>query len=406
MDPSHRVNEMDRKYVENAPSTAFASLFEETSGKGGVQDVSVGQRVSGRIKEIGDAFAFVDFGWRSEAVVRLEELRDKEGDLRYGPGDPIEAYVVSTTDEILLSFRLRVSTIGQVRKAFQKGLPVEGRVTEFNTGGLVVNLAGRRAFCPHSQIETGSSEALESYVGKRLTFKILEFRGGGRNIVLSRRAHLDEEVARQAQELRSKLEKGKEMTGKVTRLERFGAFVDLGGVEGLVHISELSHANVRSPREVVSEDSEVQVKILDLKDLGKKGERISLSIKALMPDPWEEVLERLSEGDVITGRIVSVKKFGAFVEISPGVEGLVHVSQLPGNTPAKEKLSAGQEVEARITKIDRGQKRISLSMKAAQEVREKKMSAGEVRRFHKQGQKADRRDGGPMADALRRAGLA
>jgi len=196
------------------------------------------------------------------------------------------------------------------------------------------------------------------------------------------------------------------MAGKVTRVERFGAFVDLGGIEGLIHVSELSHGRVQHPGDIVSEGTEVQVKIIELKDLGKKNERISLSIKALMPDPWEEALEHLSEGDVISGRIVSVKKFGAFVEVCPGVEGLLHVSQLTGESGSEEKVSVGQEVQASILKIDRGQKRISLSMKAAREEKEKEINTGEVKEFHSRQEDADQSDGGPMADALRRAGLA
>lgn len=406
MNPSQNAEEMDKKYVEDAPSTEFASLLEEVPEKEGVQEVSVGQRVSGKIQEIGDSYAFVDFGWRSEAVINLEDLRDRKGDIQYAPGDPIEAYVASIEDEVLLSFSLRVSTIDQVRTAFENGLPVDGRVTGFNTGGLVVNLAGRRAFCPLSQIEARVSEKLESYAGKTFTFRILEFRKGGRDIVLSRRAHLEREVARLAQELRSKLKKGKEMAGKVTRVERFGAFVDLGGIEGLIHVSELSYNRVQHPGDIVSEGTEVQVKIIELKDLGKKNERISLSIKALMPDPWEEALERLSEGDVISGRIVSVKKFGAFVEVCPGVEGLLHISQLTGESGSIEKVLVGQEVQASILKIDRGQKQISLSMKAAREEKEKEINAGEVKEFHSRQEDAAQSDGGPMADALKRAGLA
>jgi len=203
------------------------------------------------------------------------------------------------------------------------------------------------------------------------------------------------------------LKPGTDLTGKVTRVERFGAFVDIGGVEGLVHVSEINHARVENPRDLMSTGDEVKVRILELKDLGSPKERISLSMKALAPDPWEGVVERFREGEVISGKVVSIQKFGAFVEIVPGVEGLVHISQLAGRRVSKpgDVVTAGQEVRARIQSIDRVQRRVSLSIKAVEEEATQVAQAQDMKAFKDKQQVTTQGDQGPMADALRRAGL-
>ena len=217
------------------------------------------------------------------------------------------------------------------------------------------------------------------------------------------------EAAAAAKELRSNLEAGAEMGGKVTRVERFGAFVDIGGVEGLVHVSEISHVRVGNPADVLSKGSDVRVKILELKDLGKREERISLSMKALEPDPWDGLNAQVSEGDVITGKVVSVQKFGAFVEVVPGIEGLVHISQLSaGQRVARpgDVVSVGEEVKAQILGIDREQKRVSLSMRALQDEAKQVAANEDMAAFQSQQKAQTENAGSSMADAMRRAGLA
>ncbi len=404
MNEPHDINELDKKYAREAPSAEFSALLDQEDTQN-YREISVGERISGTLQKIEDASAFIDYGGRSEAVIDTQELRNETGDLLYNPGDTIEAYVASVEGGPRLTLSLRAGSREILRQAFENGVPVEGRVTGFNTGGLVVNLGGKRAFCPSSQIDTGYSEDLASYAGQTLTFKIVELRKN--NIVLSRRAHMEAEAARRAQELRAKLTEGAEMVGKVTRLQRFGAFVDLGGVEGLIHVSELQHSRVEHPRDVVSTGEEVRVKILELKNLGTDKERISLSIKALQPDPWDAALDRFREGDVITGKVVSIQQFGAFVELVPGVEGLIHVSQLAANRVSRpsDVVSTGQEVQALIQKVDRDQKRISLSIKALRQKTEQTAEAREIQDFQAKQEKPTEEKGGTMADALRRAGL-
>ena len=200
-----------------------------------------------------------------------------------------------------------------------------------------------------------------------------------------------------------------ELTGTVTRLERFGAFVDLGGIEGLVHVSEISHTRVESPGDVLQKGQELRVKILELKDLGKKEERISLSLKAMEADPWDKATEQFKEGDVVTGKVVSTPNFGAFVELAPGIEGLVHISQLSSGkriSKPTEVVSVGQEVQARVQEINRRQKRISLSMRAIEEDATEKAAAEDMAAFKTQQQTQAPSEGdNAMAEALRRAGL-
>ena len=407
MGEPRNVQEMDEKYVSDQSSDEFAAMLEEEQGQAPAPVLSVGQRLSGRIRTIDESSVFVDYGGRSEAVVDIQELRDEQGEVSCQVGDNIEAFVASVENEVRLTLSRRTGNVQILRQAYENGIPVDGRVTGFNSGGLVVNLGGRRAFCPVSQIDTGYSKDLASYAGQTLTFKIVEFRGRGRNIVLSRRAHLEAEAARRADELREKLSEGAEVTGRVTRLERFGAFVDLGGVEGLVHISEIAHNRVGHPKDVLRSGDEVNVKILELKDLGGDRERISLSLKALQPDPWDGAIERVREGEVISGRVVSIQQFGAFVEVSPGVEGLVHVSQLARSRVSRpaDAVSVGQEVRARIRKIDRERKRISLSIRDVQEEEKKAVEVEEVEAFKVKEDTSENKSESVMADALRRAGL-
>ena len=407
MNEPHNVNEMDEKYVADRSSDEFAALLEGEPDQAPAPLLSVGQRLSGRIQSIDESSVFVDYGGRSEAVVDIQELKNEQGEVSCGVGDTIEAYVASVENEVRLTLSRRTGNVQILRQAYENNIPVDGRVTGFNSGGLVVNLGGRRAFCPVSQIDTGYSKDLASYAGQTLTFKIVEFRGRGRNIVLSRRAHLEAEAARRADELREKLNEGAEVTGKITRLERFGAFVDLGGVEGLVHISEIAHNRVGHPKDVLRSGEEVNVKILELKGLGGDKERISLSIKALLPDPWDGALEKLQEGEVITGKVVSIQQFGAFVEVVPGVEGLVHVSQLARSRVARpaDAVSVGQEVRARIRKVDRDKKRISLSIRDLQEEEKKAVEVKEIEAFKIKEKSSDNKSESVMADALRRAGL-
>lgn len=406
---SQNIEDLDKQYTDDGRSDEFAALLAESDSQSDRREVSAGEKVTGILQEIGDTVAFVSYGGRSEAAIDTLDLKDESGNLKYKTGDSIEAYVASTDGEVRLTLSLKTGNSDVLRQAFENGIPIEGRVTGFNPGGLVVSVSGARAFCPMSQIDTRFSEDPAAFAGQTLTFKILELRGRN-NIVLSRRAYLEEENAKQANELRKKLVEGSEMVGVVTRLERFGAFVDLGGVEGLVHVSEIDHTRVENPGDILQKNQEVRVKILEIKNLGEKNERISLSLKALQEDPWDKTIAQFSEGAVVTGKVVSIQNFGAFVELTPGVEGLVHISQLSaGKRVSKptEIVSIGQEVKAVIREIDRKQRRISLSMRAVEEGAQQSAEAEDMAAFKSMQKEQTTTDtGNAMLEALRKAGLA
>jgi small subunit ribosomal protein S1 len=225
-------------------------------------------------------------------------------------------------------------------------------------GGVSVDVAGVRGFCPASQVEARFVEDLASYVGRKLQFKITRYEP--RNLVLSRRALVEDENKKLAVETRKKLEVGVVIRGKVTGFKPFGAFVDIGGIEGMLHVSELGYARVEKPEDVLALGQEVDVAIVKL-----EGDRVSLSLKALAADPWRDATASLGEGKRVKGKVTRLQPFGAFVEIAPGIEGLVHISELGAarriNHP-KEVVSEGQEVEATVLAIDHEKRRLSLSL--------------------------------------------
>lgn len=409
MSEAENIEELDKKYIGEGPSAEFADLLEKEKTEPEQKKVAVGQKISGVVTKVDASSAFVDFGGRSEAAIDLQELKDDSGKITVKEGDKLDAYVSSLEGETRLTKSLKSSSRQAIRDAFENDVPIDGRVTGFNKGGLVVNLGGTRAFCPMSQIEIGFCSEPESYAGKTVSFKILELKNGGRNIVVSRRAILHEEAKIAGKALRETLSVGDKLKGKITRLERFGAFVDIGGVEGLVHVSEISHTRVNDPKSVLNSGADIEVKILSMENLGGAKERISLSMKALLPDPWLSIHETAREGDVITGKVVSLQSFGAFVEITPGIEGLIHISQISGEkrigTPG-EALTVGQKVQARVQQIDTVQRRISLSIRAVAEHAEQAAAAQDMSNYQAKEKELAGQADNAMAEALKRAGLA
>jgi len=346
----------------------FEELFE-ANPETPAQDFQLGETVSGTVVGIGAESLFVDLGGKSEGLVDVAEFLDEEGTLTVKVGDRLELKVVSVSDGVTLSKSLKVRGEGAVeilREAFESRLPVEGRVSGVNKGGLDVDISGVRAFCPVSQIGVGFCEKPEIHVGMRYSFRIQGFKERGRNIIVSRRALLEEERERLAKQVLEKLKPGDVMEGTVTRLMKYGAFVDLGGVEGMLHISRMAHHRLADPSDLLRAGQQVRVLVEQI-EAGPDGRtRISLSMKALEPSVWEKGLGFL-EGEVVRGTVTRLMDFGAFVELTPGVEGLVHVSEVSyERIPHPRKvLAEGQEVEVRILKIDEEKKRISLSIKEA-----------------------------------------
>ncbi|MGE0081205.1 MAG: 30S ribosomal protein S1 [Thiohalomonadaceae bacterium] len=355
--------------AEHEDFSALLNEYERKSPGPGHKVPQPGDRVRGRIISIGAEQAFVDLGTKAEAAIDIEELTNAEGHA-VQVGDVIEAYVLSRDDRsgtlILGSGAGRhVHDSAGLEQAFANGLPVEGMVSGVAKGGLEVQVAGVRGFCPASQVDTRFVDDLQGYVGQRLSFRITRYEGGRRpNLVLSRRALLEEEARQKAAELRSRLAVGLVLKGTVTSVKDYGAFVDLGGLEGMVHVSELSYSRGAKAQDLVKPGDVVEVSVLRIEQTDK-GERIALSMRALGPDPWQEAETRYPVGAKVKGTVTRLQPFGAFVELEPGLEGLVPNSELGGGrrvSHPKEVLNPGDVVEASVLGVDSARRRLSLSL--------------------------------------------
>ncbi|MDY7093364.1 MAG: S1 RNA-binding domain-containing protein [Acidobacteriota bacterium] len=351
---------------------ALLAEFEAGTGDRRDRKVKIGEKVQGTIVAVGEDNVFVDVGTKAEASLALDEVRDDEGEITVAVGDEIEALVVTLDREtgapvLRLKAGRGAAAAEELRQAYAARVPVEGTVTGVNKGGVEVETAGLRAFCPISQLDSHYVDQPEAYLGRKLTFRITRFEDSGRtpNVVLSRRVLLEEEAKARAEETRRTLEVGKIVEGTVTSLTNYGAFIDLGGLEGLLHVSEISHQRVAHPEQVLEVGQPVRVEILRIEP-GKDGtERISLSRKALDADPWDGVAERFPEDRRLRGRVVRLAPFGAFVEVAPGVDGLLHISELGGGrrlAHPKEAVTVGDELDVKVLSVDPERKRLSLTV--------------------------------------------
>ncbi len=352
----------------------FAALFAESEATQSKQKkLEVGTRVSGRIVALGPETAFVALGGKAEAVIGLGEFRDEsDGEHGLTVGDTIEATITDDGNQsgsIVLkrTFGRGGHVPGELEQALEHGIAIEGVVTGKNKGGFDVQVAGQRAFCPASQMDRRRGEGDgEEWIGQRLRFRVTKIESGGRNIVVSRREVLEEEMAAQAAVTWERLEVGAVVQGEVISIRDFGAFVDVGGVEGLLHISQLGHSRVEHPSEVLEVGQRVEtqvVKIEHAKDGGRT--KIGLSMRALAPDPWSTAAERYPAGLAVRGKVRKLEQFGAFVELEPGLDGLVHVSAMSLDrriAHPREVVTAGDEVEVIVVSVDPHKKRLGLSL--------------------------------------------
>ena len=333
--------------------------------------LSAGDVVRGRVIAVGSSTAFVAVGGKAEAAIDVGEFRDPQtGEVGLREGDEIEATVVddgSRSGSIVLK---RVAgrgghVPGELEQAFRHGIAIEGVVTGENKGGYEVQIGSVRAFCPGSQIDRRRVVGAQ-YVGQRLQFRITRLDPSGRNVVVSRRDLLEEEAAARATATWAELREGAVVTGTVTSLRDFGAFVDLGGVDGLIHVSELGHARVAHPSEVLAVGQHVEAKVVKLEpDPGGGRGRVGLSLRALAPDPWTAVGERFTVGATVSGVVRRLEQFGAFVELAPGVDGLVHVSRLALDrrvSHPRQIVAIGDRVEVTVVEVDAAKRRLGLSM--------------------------------------------
>ena len=339
----------------------FATLFEASLK---AKRVERGQTIEGTIVAIGPEVAFIDVGGKGEATIDVAELKDDEGDIEVAVGDRIQAVVISTAGGLSLSRKLArgAASQRQLEDAFHSGLPVEGKVEKVVKGGYEVRVAGQRAFCPFSQIDTARTDPSQ-HEGKVYTFRITEYKEGGRNLVVARRTLLEEEQRATAAEVKKTIVTGAVINGRVASVREFGAFIDLGGgVQGLLHISEMGWSRVADPSEMLKPGDEITVKVLQVDEA--KG-KISLGLKQLSEDPWSRVEATYAVGQVLTGRVTRVTEFGAFVELAPGIEALAHVSTFAPTGRSddwKTSVGVGLAVAVEILSIDVEKKRIGVAV--------------------------------------------
>jgi small subunit ribosomal protein S1 len=350
---------IDREYGE-AEYNDLKKLYEGSMGK-----ISEGEIVRGRVVAIGDGDVSIDIGFKSEGVVPLAEFSNKD-ELKVG--DEIEVFLesVENKDGQLVLSRKRADFMRvweRVTKSFETGEVLQGRCVRRIKGGIVVDLLGIDAFLPGSQIDVRPVRDFDAFIGRTLDFRVVKINHPSENVVVSHKVLVEEEMSGQRQAIISSLEKGQILEGTAKAITDFGVFVDLGGVDGLVHITDLSWGRINHPSEIVKLDQKINVVVLDF-DQEKK--RISLGYKQLQPHPWENILERYPVGTKVVGKIVSLADYGAFVEIEKGIEGLIHISEMSWTQHIKhpsQVVSMGQMVDAVILSLDKENKKLSLGIK-------------------------------------------
>jgi small subunit ribosomal protein S1 len=377
----------------------FATMFEASVVK--ARRVEQGQTIEGTIVAIGAEVALVSIGGKSEAQIDVAELKDEDGDIEVSIGDRLHAVVVSTKGGVILSRKgvRSAATQRELDNAFNAGLAVAGKVEGVNKGGYEVRIARERAFCPLSQIDIVRTADPAVHVGKTYAFRIIEYKEGGKSIVVSRRKQLEEEQQARADAVRHSIVPGAVLTGRVVSVPDFGAFVDLGGgVQGLLHVSDMSWSRAATPGAVVAPGDQITVKVLRVDEATGK---IALGLKQLQDDPWSTVGTTYQVGQVRSGRVTRVAEFGAFVELEPGIEGLLPFSEtdLDRNTDMKKAFPIGSELEVAVLEADASSRRIRLSRKAVAQQREQ----AELREYAGRPDAAPATPLGSLADKLRDA---
>ena len=346
--------------VYSQPKEEIAAAYDKT-----LSNVAVGEVVEGTVMSIGKREVVVNIGYKSEGVIPVSEFR-------YNPelavGEKVEVYVESAEDkngQLSLSHKKarQLKSWDRVNEALANDEIIKGYIKCRTKGGMIVDVFGIEAFLPGSQIDVKPIRDYDVYVDKTMEFKVVKINQEFRNVVVSHKALIEAELEAQKQVIMSKLEKGQILEGTVKNITSYGVFVDLGGVDGLIHITDLSWGRVNHPEEIVALDQKIQVVILDFDDAKK---RIALGLKQLTAHPWEALDQNLKVGDKVKGRVVVMADYGAFVEIAPGVEGLIHVSEMSWSQhlrSAQEFMKVGDEVEAVILTLDRAERKMSLGIK-------------------------------------------
>ncbi len=339
-----------------------------------MKNIKAGKVVKGKVLQVGENDVIVNIGYKSDGIIPRDELSGddtlKPSDI-VSEGEEIEVFVkrIDEKEGMVLLSKKKVDTEKawkHLKESYETGEPVRVKVSEEVKGGLIAAAEGIKGFVPASHIDIGYVEVLEDFVNRELDMKVIEFNRNKGKVIFSRKVLLEEEKEQKKKEVLNTIKAGDKIEGEVKRITDFGAFVDVGGIDGLVHISEMSWNRIGHPSEMLKAGEKVEVLVLNIEP---ESERISLSIKQVKPHPWDNIQERYSEGDVVTGKVVRLVDFGAFVELEPGVEGLVHISQIAYEHVDKpgDVLEEGQQVDVKVLDIKPGDRRISLSIKETKE---------------------------------------
>ena len=379
---------MDKKHDEIndvAEEESFAELFARSAAKS--DWLEPGQKVEARVLKISGDWVFLDTGRKGEGVLDRKELLDPDGNLTVKEGDMVTAWFLSSSNnEMRFTTRLGSGPSGagnaRLEEAWRSGIPVEGFVEKEIKGGFEVKIGGSvRAFCPFSQISLHRVADNAAFIGSHLSFRITEYAENGRNIVLSHRAVLEEERRQQKERLKQTLAEGMTVRGTVTSIRDFGAFIDVGGVEGLIPVSEIGWSRVAAVGDVLAVGQDVSVVI---KKIDWENDRFSFSLKETLEDPWDRVAERFPAGSYHKGTVSRLAPFGAFVTLGDGVDGLIHISKLGAGkriSHPREAVKEGETIEVKVEAVDLENKRLSLSL--ADVSREEQEAADTLEMFRK-----------------------
>ncbi len=371
----HTPSQEDEGAGQSAASPTGASAEEEETQSleelleqyGGIRKFAEGEVLTGHVLKIGSTDVVVDIGYKSEGLIPIDQFRDENGQMTVAVGDDVDVFIENTEDyegHIVLSREKaeKVKVWEDVEKAYNEGTVVTGRVIERIKGGLSVDI-GVRAFLPGSQVDVRPVKNLDSLKGEEIQCLVIKLNRKRGNIVLSRKLVLEEEISKQKADTLETLEEGTVMQGVVKNITDYGVFIDLGGIDGLLHVTDLSWGRVNHPNEMFNVGDEMTVKVLKF---DREKERVSLGYKQLTPDPWTLVHERYPVEQKVQGKVVNLTDYGAFIELETGVEGLIHVSEMSWSKRVKHPskvLQVGQEVEAVVLDLDTENRRISLGLK-------------------------------------------
>jgi len=344
----------------------FEKMMEAYEQK--IADIHKGAFTEGKIVKIKEDTVLVDVGTRCEGIFPTEEIRDRDGNLKYSEGDTITVQILSSTASdysVRLSHKnaLHYEHLGELKQKYHDGTPVEGKIVEAVKGGLKVDINGMDAFLPASQVETRYVENMDKYIGLTNQFRIIKFNLRQKKLLVSRRILLEEEQAKKKEETWANLNVGDVVKGNVSRLTGYGVFVDLGGIDGLIHISNLSWDKVKKPSELVRVGQEITAQVIEL---DHERERIGLGLKQMVEDPWLTVNERYHVDQKVTGTVEKLENFGAFIKLEPGITALIPISEMSWTRRIKhpsDVISRGDQVDAVILRVDQDDRKISLSLK-------------------------------------------